>query len=107
MAKIIIILISVILGLISCGESNEAKINKYADIYYEILKIREGNQDTAVGNPLVNKLLEKYGYSTESFQKASFELFDKDRTAFTKMIDSVRKKAEIELKANTTKSIPE
>ena len=96
--KNIILSVIFLLLFIACDELNDEEIYKYSEIYYNILVIREKFPDTAVANPKVIELLAKNGYNQQSFQKASFELFEKDKTLFTKMIDSVRKKAEQEVK---------
>jgi len=96
--KTIILFIFFLLILSSCNEQEDPQIYKYSEIYYNILLIREKFADTAVANPKVNELLAKYGYNQKTFQTESFELFEKDKALFTKMIDSVRRKAEQEVK---------
>lgn len=81
--------------LVSC-DNKKSKISEFSDIYYDILLIREREQDTTIANPLVRELLNKYGYDEQSFQQYSMELFTNDRQNFTKIIDSVRLKAERE-----------
>lgn len=96
--KKIIFLLLLLFILSSCEEHLDSNIYKYSEIYYNILLIREKFPDTAIANPKVTELLAKHGYNQKSFQTESFELFEKDKTLFTKMIDSVRKKAEQEIK---------
>ncbi|HRP01395.1 MAG TPA: hypothetical protein PLE30_01995 [Candidatus Kapabacteria bacterium] len=97
----IVLLIFAIFVLFSCENKNEGKIKEFTDIYYNILLIREKYPDTALANPQVKQLLNKYGYNQKSFQDASFEIFENDKMLFTKMIDSVRKKAEQEINLNS------
>lgn len=97
MMKILSILL-ILLFLSACQNESEKDIYKYSEIYYNILLIREKHPDTAIANPKVVDLLKKNGYNQKTFQDESFELFEKDKTLFTKMIDSVRKKAEQEVK---------
>lgn len=82
-----------IMFLFSC-QSEQEKIDEYKNIYFDILMIREKEQDTAKANPLVRKLLNQHGYTDESFRKESMELYAKNPQAFTAVIDSVRTKAE-------------
>lgn len=96
--KKIVLILSMLLFIISCDEIDDSRIYKYSDIYYQILLVREKFQDTAIANPKVNEILSKNGYNQKTFQNESFELFEKDKNLFTKMIDSVRRKAEIEIK---------
>lgn len=96
--KKIILIISILIVLSSCDEQDDPQIYQYSEIYYNILLIREKFADTAIANPKVNELLSKYGYNQKTFQTESFELFEKDKALFTKMIDSVRRKAEQEVK---------
>lgn len=96
MKKIVLILTMIL--FISCDEIDDSRIYKYSEIYYQILLVREKYQDTAIANPKVNDILTKNGYNQKTFQNESFELFEKDKNLFTKMIDSVRRKAEIEIK---------
>ena len=94
MKTILIFVIS--LFILSCN-SEENQVNEFKDIYFDILKIREKEPDTAKANPLVRKLLNDYGYNEESFRQYSMELYSKNPQAFTAVIDSVRTKAEKDL----------
>jgi len=95
MKKIIfIVLLSVVLA---CNDKKD-DLYKYGDIYYQILQIREKYSDTSIANPKVRELLSKYGYSEEQFLNESVKLFSKDRILYTKMIDSIKRKAEEEMK---------
>lgn len=94
MKTILIFVIS--LFIISCN-SEENQVNEFKDIYFDILKIREKEPDTAKANPLVRKLLNDYGYNEESFRQYSMELYSKNPQAFTAVIDSVRTRAEKDL----------
>ncbi len=96
----LILMLSFVFVLFGCQNQDDTKLSKYSEIYYNILLIREQYPDTAVANPKIIELLNKYGYNQKTFQDDSFELFDKDRVLFTKMIDSVRKKAELEIEKN-------
>jgi hypothetical protein len=88
---------------ISCTNS-EDRINKFTNIYYDILIAREMYPDTSVGNKKVAEILKSYNYNYKDFQQESMDLFMKDRTAFTKVIDSVRKRAELEINKITNEA---
>lgn len=88
------ILLSFILILFISCSSQEEQVNKFRDIYYEILMIREKQQDTAIANPMVRKLLSEYGYTEMTFKDYSMELFRNDPQLFTIIIDSIRTLAE-------------
>jgi hypothetical protein len=92
-----IIFIVMILFVFACNNKKD-ELHKYGDIYYEILQIREKYSDTSIANPKVRELLSKYGYSEEQFLNESVKLFSKDRILYTKMIDSIKRKAEEEMK---------
>lgn len=95
MKKIIFIIL--LLLIFACND-NKDDLHKYGDIYFEILQIREKYSDTAIANPKVRELLLKYGYTEEQFLDESIKLFSKDRILYTKMIDSIKRKAEQEMK---------
>jgi hypothetical protein len=65
---------------------------------------REKFPDTLIANKKVVEILKKYNFSLSDFQKESIDLFKKDRTAFTKVIDSVRKRAESEINKITNEA---
>lgn len=98
--KIKILIVFVVFIFIACSNS-EDRINKFTNIYYEIMVARETYPDTSLGNRKVIEILKKHGYSMNEFQKESMELLMKDRATFTKVIDSVRKRAEMEIKKIT------
>lgn len=94
MKKTFVTILAII--LVSCSSQDE-QINKFRDIYYEILMIRQKFQDTTEANPKVRKLLDNYGYTELSFRDYSMELFKNDPQAFTAIIDSIRTLAEKKL----------
>ncbi len=93
MKKLFYVLLINIFLLISC-DSDNSKINKIKDIYYDILIIRGKFLDTSEANPKVREVLEKYGFDEKSFQNYSMEMFSDNPQLFTAVIDSVRQKAE-------------
>lgn len=100
---IISVLFLLILVTLGCEDKDDKAVASFSDIYYQILIIREKYPDTTEGNPKVKELLKKYDYTMTTFQNKSFELFEQDRALFTRMIDSLRKKAETSLEKNSKK----
>lgn len=94
--KRIIPLLAVILIIMACNNSKE-KATNYTNAYYEVLITRESISDTAKANPIVRDILKKYGYTEPDFRAESIKLFNDDPKGFTKIIDSVRKRAESEM----------
>lgn len=94
--KNIVILFVILMTSVSCGDST-AKMNRFANAYYEILIAREQYQDSLIANKKVAEVLQKFGFSQEEFAKESFRLYNEDQLVLTKMIDSLRKKAEKEI----------
>ncbi len=93
-AKTLIFFLSLlILGSCYLWDGDE---EKFMDAYTEILIIRAKFPDTAVANKKVAKVLEKYGYTYESFRE-QFEYFYKDSGKFMTMMDTIRERARREI----------
>jgi len=86
--KTIYILLAVTLLSVSCGE----KVNeqRFFDLYRDILVIRNQDEDTALANPKVRELFERYDYPEEQFKKDFYTLGNKDEK-FANKVDSLRK----------------
>lgn len=93
----ITIVIAILLFLMAC-ESDSSRLEKYTDIYFDIMVAKETYLDSALAAKAVDSILSRYGYDILSFEKESYELFSKNRRYFTTMIDSVRKRAEAEMR---------
>lgn len=96
--KIIISAILFIVFLAAC-ESEDSRIQRYTDIYYDIMVAKETYLDSALAAGAIDSIMKHYGYDISTFEKESYELFMKDRKNFTTIIDSVRKRAEAEMRA--------
>ncbi len=86
-----------ILLLMAC-ETDSSRLERYTDIYFDIMIAKESYLDSALAANSVDSILDSYGYDIQSFEKESYELFSKNRRYFTTMIDSVRKRAEAEMR---------
>jgi hypothetical protein len=59
---------------------------------------KETYLDSALAAGAIDSIMKHYGYDIKTFEKESYELFMKDRKYFTTIIDSVRKRAESEMR---------
>jgi hypothetical protein len=97
MNKIILLAIVVLLAITACEQSGKKKLDRYADAYYDILVIRETVQDTAIANPMVDSVINHYGFTGESYLEYSQELFREDPKNVMKLIDSLRSRVDREI----------
>jgi hypothetical protein len=97
MNKIILLAIVVLLAITACEQSGKNKLDRYADAYYDILVIRETVQDTAIANPMVDSVINHYGFTGESYLEYSQELFREDPKNVMKLIDSLRSRVDREI----------
>ncbi len=76
--------------LISCDDQGNIDKEKYLEAYREILVARETIADSLEANQEVQRILEKYKYTTKSFADDAMKLISEDGE-FYQIIDSLRK----------------
>lgn len=90
-----IIFCFLLIFLISCSDSEEEK-NRFIEAQKEILILRSVYPDTAIANPKVLKVYEKYGFTRESFRDKYFQ-YTKNPEEFLRIQDSAQSRAKREL----------
>lgn len=85
-------------AFLAACDSDDSRIKRYTDIYYDIMVAKETYLDSTLATLAVDSIMKHYGYDIATFEKESYELFMKDRRYFTTIIDSVRKRAEAEMR---------
>ena len=83
------------LFLFSCTDTEEEKV-RFTSAYKEILLVRETVTDSSEANSEVMKVMAKYGYDSQTFQKAYFE-YAKKPEEFIIMLDSIRSSVQDEI----------
>ncbi len=78
--------------VLSCSSGWSDDDERFVQTYTEILRIREQTPDTAVANPKVRAIVEKNGYTWESF-RSTFSDYTAEADKFRAMLDSARNRA--------------
>lgn len=97
MNKVLITAIVVLFAVTACDNSDNKRRASYADAYYDILVIRETVKDTAIANPMVDSVINHYGFTGESYLEYSQELFKEDPKNVINLIDSLRSRVDREI----------
>lgn len=98
------IIASSLISIVACS-NEDTDIERFSNAYREILIVREQYADTSIANPKVRDVLDKYGYTEETFWQESQDLLKKDRNRLSIMIDSMRSAIKEEIKTNTEKNV--
>lgn len=84
-----------LLLFLSCGNSEEEK-SRFINAQKEILILRAIYPDTAIANPKILKVYEKFGFTKESFREKYFE-YTRNPEEFLRIQDSAQARAKREL----------
>ena len=84
--------------VVSCSSGWSEEDERFVETYTEILRIREQTPDTTLANPRVREVIEKNGYTWESF-RSTFSSYTADAEKFRAMLDSARNRAMLPLES--------
>ena len=79
----------ILLVCVFAGCSQQAKEDKLLNVYKQILIVRASESDSVVANEKVRNVLQKNGYTIETFKKEFIDVA-KDNKDFFARLDSLR-----------------